>query len=353
MAKQYKWIPETQPSLQIQASALNHYDMLVTELGGNAEKLANEQGINLANIDVRKGRINIERHIQLIEHTAKELNEPSFGMLLGSRQEAYFAIGDLGRLLQSCSTIRQVIEVGSALSSFHNEAELWQLETHGATAILRRIDLYHDEIDTRQHREMAMAVCIKLFRVLISERLAGVRIELTHKQIASSAAYASNFGVPTSFNSEREAIVFPSRYLQQGIHSADSERLKLLEQRIKSHQIERPTFYTEKVHAIIKQTLGWREANIGLAAETLNIHARTLQRKLKAEGTSYNGLLTNIRMDMACRYLAYSDIDITILSVRLGYQEVGNFSRAFKTFLGVSPREWRKLELINRNEEKT
>lgn len=88
--------------------------------------------------------------------------------------------------------------------------------------------------------------------------------------------------------------------------------------------------------------MGWQEASIEVVANSLNMHPRTLQRRLAEEGAMFKHLLTDIRVKTACSYLACSEVDITLLAARLGYREVGNFSRVFKRELGLSPREWRR-----------
>jgi AraC-like DNA-binding protein len=47
-------------------------------------------------------------------------------------------------------------------------------------------------------------------------------------------------------------------------------------------------------------------------------------------------------MDLAHRYLRLVQIPITQISDILGYADLSSFSRSFRRFFGVSPRNWRK-----------
>lgn len=328
--------------LQIQSSALDGFEDLVSELGGDAAYLTRQVGLSLVDIKRRGARLPIEKYIKLIEKASIETNYSAFGMVLGSRQ-AFYAIGHLGVLIQSCASVRQAIEVGISFSTYHNQGEIWQLETHDHISILRRVDLYHELADTRQYKEMAMAVCIKLFQVLLGNKLDGVTIDLPHQQHSNLSDYLANYCVPVNFNSEQEAIVFPSSYLNVQIESSNTALKHSLEQEIKKEQQRQSISYTARAQQVIEQTLGWQESNIEVVANSLNIHARTLQRRLAEEGITFKRLLTDIRMKTACSYLACSQVDITLLAARLGYREVSNFSRVFKAELGLSPREWRRL----------
>ncbi|ODA31567.1 hypothetical protein A8L45_16285 [Veronia pacifica] len=76
-------------------------------------------------------------------------------------------------------------------------------------------------------------------------------------------------------------------------------------------------------------------------ASTLNMSTRTLIRKLKAEGSTYQLILDNIRKEFAIWYLTKSNMPIEKISDTLGYQEASNFSRTFKRWMNKTPSEFR------------
>lgn len=72
--------------------------------------------------------------------------------------------------------------------------------------------------------------------------------------------------------------------------------------------------------------------------------ARTLQRVLDNSGTSFRRLTETIRMAIAKRYLTETDIPLSEIAFLCGFSEQSAFSRAAKTWLGVSPKEYRKTK---------
>ena len=70
--------------------------------------------------------------------------------------------------------------------------------------------------------------------------------------------------------------------------------------------------------------------------------SRTLRRRLYDEGSSYQQILTAVRYQLACEYLASSKLPLEEISVLLGYSAPGNFTHAFKRWHGSSPRTYRK-----------
>ena len=77
-------------------------------------------------------------------------------------------------------------------------------------------------------------------------------------------------------------------------------------------------------------------------AADLATSPRTLQRRLEARGTSFHGVVEEIREQLARMYVdagSLGDVDIALL---LGYGERRAFVRAFKRWAGVTPAEARR-----------
>ena len=67
-----------------------------------------------------------------------------------------------------------------------------------------------------------------------------------------------------------------------------------------------------------------------------------MHRLLKKEGSSYTHLLDRVREDMARRMLKHSNMQLTQISLLLGYSELSAFSRAFRRWTSLAPMDYRK-----------
>jgi AraC-like DNA-binding protein len=79
-------------------------------------------------------------------------------------------------------------------------------------------------------------------------------------------------------------------------------------------------------------------------ARRLHLSARTLQRRLGDEGTSYQELLDDVRRRTARRLLAETDLDPVDVAFLLGFEEPNSFARAFRTWEGTTALRWRSVE---------
>ncbi|MEM7443942.1 MAG: helix-turn-helix transcriptional regulator, partial [Pseudomonadota bacterium] len=74
-----------------------------------------------------------------------------------------------------------------------------------------------------------------------------------------------------------------------------------------------------------------------VVAGRLAISARTLQRRLSEEGTSFQQELNGIREELARHYLTNSHYSSAEISFLLGYDDPNSFIRAFHAWTGQTP----------------
>ncbi|WP_157729790.1 AraC family transcriptional regulator [Bacterioplanes sanyensis] len=79
-------------------------------------------------------------------------------------------------------------------------------------------------------------------------------------------------------------------------------------------------------------------------ASALHISVSTLQRRLRQHGLSFQQLLQQHRQTWACRWLLQG-VPLSDIAQRLGYQDQTAFQRAFRHWLGCTPRQWQQGQL--------
>lgn len=84
-----------------------------------------------------------------------------------------------------------------------------------------------------------------------------------------------------------------------------------------------------------------------LAAEVAMSHTRFAARFRELTGQTVMSYVTAWRMNGACRMLLTEHKGLSDVAARAGYGDVAAFSRAFKTWVGVSPAHWRKANAQN------
>ena len=86
-----------------------------------------------------------------------------------------------------------------------------------------------------------------------------------------------------------------------------------------------------------------RRGDVGLApiAKALAVSERTLQRRLREEGTSFDALLDETRFALARSYLSDPALGLAEVAWLTGYAEMAAFYRAFRRWTGSTPGAYR------------
>jgi AraC-like DNA-binding protein len=95
---------------------------------------------------------------------------------------------------------------------------------------------------------------------------------------------------------------------------------------------------TAQVKRALRDALKNDDAQIEGIAKRLGLAARSLQRRLRDEGTTLQALRDEVRRDLGARYLE-EDLSVTEISFLLGFSEPSAFFRAWKRWTGQTPLE--------------
>ncbi len=96
-----------------------------------------------------------------------------------------------------------------------------------------------------------------------------------------------------------------------------------------------------RVRALFVELLPSGECDKEKVAAQLNMSERSLQGKLAVRNTSYRNLLNETRQELAIQYIRQGLHSVSEVTYLLGFADISSFSRAFRTWVGVSPSEYR------------
>ncbi|MET4387399.1 AraC-like DNA-binding protein [Bradyrhizobium sp. F1.4.3] len=95
------------------------------------------------------------------------------------------------------------------------------------------------------------------------------------------------------------------------------------------------------VKLMLPSYLDERIPTVAEIAEMAGISIRSLQRKLSNAGVTYSDLLDGVRFENAAKLLRDTNSKIIDVAFSSGYTDPAHFTRAFRRFSGITPREFR------------
>jgi AraC-like DNA-binding protein len=98
----------------------------------------------------------------------------------------------------------------------------------------------------------------------------------------------------------------------------------------------------EQLKGRLAGLLALGEANADHACRAMKLSRRTLQRRLKAEKTSFQKVLKEVRAELAVRYLSDRRLKALEVAMLLGYNNISSFTTAFKSWYNMPPAKYRQ-----------
>lgn len=159
----------------------------------------------------------------------------------------------------------------------------------------------------------------------------------------ASVTAAAALGAELVFGAPDAAFVFDRATWSARLPSGDARLRATLERHADDLLDEQRSRgeTTRSVRAVLAHELSAGEPTIQVVAKKLASSARTLQRQLAAEGTSYQEVLDALRAELAKRHLARG-LGVTEVAFLLGYADGSAFARAYRRWYGCAPKEARR-----------
>jgi len=302
-------------------------------------------GIKPEEIQDPEKTFSVDQFISVLEYAVEQTGDPNYGLKMG--QELHIA-GTVGMMCASCRNLKEAYIQGCKYFSVQGDfATLQFMDDKQYPRINYTIAqswILKSPETARQELEATFSFLVSILRVNSNQTLVPYRIKLDSEKPSDLTIYELAFGIEPHFEQEENAILFRSKDLLIPMKAFNPETFELLRVHIEE-QVRRfsgDSLLSEKVRSILLSSLHYSFPDINTVASKLNMSSRTLQRQLNHEQTSFKALLQDTRFDLARHLLKQKSFTISEISHILGYSDLGNFSRSFKKYTGISPQEYRK-----------
>lgn len=150
------------------------------------------------------------------------------------------------------------------------------------------------------------------------------------------------FGCPVRFEQADNRLLLAAADLATALPSRNPALLAMHEQVMEERLVALgdASMASRVIQEIIRRLARGEPRRQDVAA-SLALADRTLQRRLHAEGTSFQRLLDEARRELAAKYLAESRYALGEVAHMLGFADQSNFFRACRRWFGAAPGQYR------------
>jgi len=203
--------------------------------------------------------------------------------------------------------------------------------------------------DTQEFQtEVLMQMVQNLIEAVLGTEFNSGHFYFPYQAPAHAEKYGQYFHSSCEFNSEHAALEIPLPVLQTSSPFYDPTawqtyqlKLEQLLNKLNKDSAENSELrYSQHVKSFLSAS-ALPLPNVEEAAANLNITSRSLSRHLKKEGSSFRDIRNELLKEYAEFYLKESDMTVDAIACQLGYKDFSSFRRAFKSWYGCSPVEFR------------
>lgn len=313
--------------------------------GADAAELLAAVGLTRTQVEDPTGRVTHAEFRSLWREAARLTADPDFGLHLAEINHRW-AGNALYYAVSTCASFEHVLDCLDRYGKLaHDALVVRRREESGRCWI--RVGVDHPLGPERQGIEFALARLTLLGQSCFAERFTLDALHMPHPAPDSTVEHRRIFGIPPRFAQPHAEICFDAALLRSPLVQHDAELHSHLRRYLDQvvSQLEPDTGFAARVERVVAEGLSQGPPDIEVVARRLSTSARTLQRRLQQDGTSFLEVVGLARQKLAQQYLREETLSLTEIAFLLGFTEPSNFHRAFKRWTGTTPLEARRKAL--------
>ena len=191
--------------------------------------------------------------------------------------------------------------------------------------------------------EYVLSLAVLHMRKETDGRLKVTSVEFAHKP-DDAQDFERVLRCPVHAQAGWSGLLLPAASWRLPMRRRDAALREMLERQAKEAvaRAKKGSGAAFEVGRLLVTRVAGRDTRLQVVARQLGTTARTLQRKLAAEGASYHALLEEARRRAAEGYLAERTLSVGEIGYLLGYSEPAAFHRAFRRWHRTTPAAYRQ-----------
>jgi len=190
--------------------------------------------------------------------------------------------------------------------------------------------------------DAVFAILLELGRRGTMTRLSPKRIELSRQEERGNGL-KEFFGCPVKYRCARDMLVLDAAHVALPFVTHNEELVQMLapqfEHQLKTREQKQST--VGSVKWVLRRLLSGSRPDVAVVAKELGMSERSLQRRITEEGMTFRQLLNETRKELIREYLSDESVEITEAAFLVGFENTNSFYRAFRSWEGKTPAEWR------------
>jgi AraC-like DNA-binding protein len=313
---------------------------LLNEMGADADELLASVGIEPLLLSDADNLTTFATAGRLLRECVARTGCDHFGLLVGQRGGPA-ALGLVGLLVLNSADVGKALRNLVSHFGIRDRGAVPTLKVEGRMATLGYV-IYEPGVQSiDQIADVAIAIGCNILRSLCGPAWVPSEVLLAHRRPSDVRPYRRFFGAPVRFDAGHNALVFPSKCLAQPLPATDPSLHQMLQEEVRYLDAIHGMSLAAKLRRTLRAAITGGACTVLEVAKLYNLSRRTLSRRLRAEGTTFEAVLAEVRYEVACQLLGHTDMVVRDVAETLDYADAAAFTRAFRRWSGTTPARWR------------
>jgi AraC-like DNA-binding protein len=298
-------------------------------------------GVDLSRVEVPGARFPDKLHDAVVQEMRRRTGDECIGLTIGKyvRPTTFFALGFAWLASASLLGAFRRLSRYDRIASTADLVEVVQAEDHYALILGSRPDA---RPVNRIGEDAFVAAILRMCSWIADADPIPQEIHLMHTGGGREGDYVTALGAPVIFNAPVTKLIFDRALVEAPVRGGNEALAEMIDRMNDDYLATLDAAsVTREVRRLLIEMLPSGNSSQERIANTLNRSCSSLQRDLRAEGTSFSELREETRKAMAADYVRRQDISLQEVAFLLGFSDQSNFSRAFRRWTGESPKAWR------------
>lgn len=337
-------------TIRMEATAANYHVLSILEtccrLGIDRSELLHFSSISAESLLDPYARQPAEKVYRLWEKAEQTTNDPLIAFKVGLMASALHRSA-VTSMIEACSSLGDALQLGLQYQHLTQNIVHSQLTEGEGFGYMRVQSNQPGSMRTRFQVERQLAFVLTEARNLSQDsELLFDDIEL-HFQYAPKCDpvyYQRLLKTPVQFHCEHNQLVFPKPCLELKNFSGSPQLIsplrKVVDQLDRNMNQSLKQNLKQQLHQLIEEVLSQTDVSLESIALKMHMSARTLQRRLKEENSSFSEVLDGVRRKRAFSLLKNQDTPVSEVAYQLGFTHITGFYSAFHRWTDMTPKEF-------------
>lgn len=289
-------------------------------------------------------RVQYDRVLQI---ALRQSRDPSLGLHLGEFL-SLSAAGLIVQIVQNSSTVLEALRYTVEFANLGCQELPFRLEEldHAWELSLQPDAAWEKQYPLSAHQTMdgMMVFTLREFQSITLQQHQPISVHFSYANPAARPEYERIFQCPVRLGTSQTAFYLNKAQVADKVVNSDFELLQMLV-RYAGQKLEHMAREEDFGHRVRKTILNMARPHfpgIREAAANLNLSVRTLQRRLKSEGCTYQEVTDELKREFALDYLRNEELSVKEIAYSLDFAEASSFIRSFNRWFGMSPQTYRE-----------